>query len=51
MHKDCHDNSYAKPSRDKRTWEFAGILTNLAGLQFKGQKGGDEGGGVRGVSA
>ena len=57
MHKGCHDISFAKkPSRDKRTCQFSGILANLAGLQFKGQKGGarmvvDEGGGIRGVSA
>lgn len=59
MHKGCHDNSFAKkPSRDKRTCQFAGILANLAGLQFKQQKSdghvtviGEGGGCVRGVSA
>ena len=40
MHKGCHDNSFAKkPSRDKRTCNFASILANLAGLQFERQKG------------
>jgi hypothetical protein len=38
-HKGCHDNSFAKrPSHVKRTCQFAGILANLAGLQFKRQK-------------
>jgi len=40
MHKGCHDKSFVKkPSRDKRTYQFAVILANLGGLQFKRQKG------------